>query len=285
MRSVPFQFSMEMKRVDTEKRQIEGWASTQDQDRDGDIIPALAFAKSIDTYLKTGTLLYEHGMDSEYQRRTIGKVTEAVVKETGLWIKATVSDDYIWEKIQMGELSSVSWGGRVLDWEEKMVGGKMTFIATDIDLFEVSVVSVPANPQALFNVAKSLSLALNNNENMDELKNMVKSIQERLGDATERDEKIKSLKEDKKTLKSQLDEKDEKIAELEKTVTEQNEAIEELKKSFAELDEVAKSLTKEKKKAVTDEEVEEKDEDKKKSADKFSLESYRAEALFSRLGK
>lgn len=260
-KAIPFQFGMDIKSINTEKREIEGYASTVDQDREDEIISPTAFVQTMETYMKTGTLLYEHGMDSEYQRRPIGKVVDYRVEAKGLWIQAKVSDDWVWNKIANGELSAFSWGGRVVDWKEDIIGGLKTFVATVIDLFEVSVVSVPANPQALFSVAKSLRLAMDetiiNEKSMDKIQEMFESLNAKFQDFTESDEKVKNLKTSNKELEAELAEKSAKIEELETAI----QAKEEEAKSFSEqikaFDSKLEAMIASTKKSVSDEEVKE----------------------------
>lgn len=261
MTGIPFSFiaNIDRKSVDFEKREIQGFASTVDIDRDEEIYPAVAFRESIDQFMKVGTLLYEHGQDSEYQRRPIGRVIEYRIQDNGLWIKATVSDDWVWDKISRGELSAFSWGGRVLNFEKRMIEGIERFVALAIDLFEVSVVSVPANPNALFSIAKSIDNALlaYKNNDMDKIQDMVKSLQEKFDTFSERDEKIKSLKEEKKALKLELAEKNAKLEELEKQVAEKAGLEKELEEKIKSVDEKLEQIIASKKKAVSDEKVEE----------------------------
>lgn len=261
MKGIPFRFlaNIDLKSVDFEKREIQGFASTVDIDRDEEIYPAVAFRESIDQFMKVGTLLYEHGQDSEYQRRPIGKVIDYSIQDNGLWIKARVSDDWVWDKISKGELSAFSWGGRVLNFEKRMIEGIERFVALAIDLFEVSVVSVPANPNALFSIAKSIDNALleYKDNDMDKIQEMVKSLQEKFDTFSERDEKIKSLKEEKKSLKAELAEKSAKIEELEKQIAEKAGLEQEIEEKIKSLDEKLEQIIGTKKKAVSDEKAEE----------------------------
>lgn len=282
-KGIPFGFSMEIKNVDTEKREIQGFASTIDKDRDEEVIPGIAFREGIEQFMKIGTLLYEHGQDPEYGRRPIGRVIDYRIENEGLWVRAKVSDDWVWEKISNFELSAFSWGGRVLDWAEKIIDGVQTFVATAIDLFEVSVVSIPANPNATFSITKSINQALlanNTTQDMDKIQEMFENINQKFADFSEKDAKVKSLKEEKKTLKTELEEKSVKIQELEKSLSERDEQAKVLEESVKALDEKLESIIASKKKAISDEEAEKVEE---KVKEEVSVDSEEVEKKLKKL--
>ena len=80
-------------------------------------------------------------------------------KDVGLWARCKITVDEVWELIEKGELNAFSWQGKVKVREEVRERDgepKIVMVAEEIDLFEISVVFVPANEKALFTVAKSL---------------------------------------------------------------------------------------------------------------------------------
>lgn len=74
--------------------------------------------------------------------------------DVGLFVTAEVTQPEVIEKVKTGELGSFSWRGlaRVL---KGAVDSTVRFL-TDIELFEISLVQNPANPQAAFVISKSL---------------------------------------------------------------------------------------------------------------------------------
>ncbi len=71
---------------DIESIYIEGYASTNSEDRMGDVIPASVWERGIENYLKNPVLLAQHN-----HNRPVGRMTEHKVDGKGLWIKGRVS--------------------------------------------------------------------------------------------------------------------------------------------------------------------------------------------------
>ncbi len=140
---------------------VEGLIATNDKDSVGDVIKIEALEKACEI-LKTKyqTVLFNHNTD-----RPIGKVIDAKVIDLepeienqirkGLWVKILISktEPEIWQKIQEGVLSKFSFAAYVTkepmyitnDKGEQIVSH---YIISDMDIFECSLVSVPANPNA-----------------------------------------------------------------------------------------------------------------------------------------
>jgi hypothetical protein len=70
--------------------------------------------------------------------------------DRGIWISASVQEEDVIDMIEDGRYKSFSWQGIA---EQNPRTGEIT----KVDLMEVSVVSIPANPKASFVIAKSLS--------------------------------------------------------------------------------------------------------------------------------
>lgn len=272
-----FNFQLLAKSTGT-KREIEGYASTPDLDRDNDIIPSEVLSKAIDGYLKMGTLLYEHGHDPTYARKPVGLLHTAKMDEEGrFYVKGSVSDDWIWEKIKLGELKAFSVGG-IAEWEVSQKDGVAIGVAKSMEIHEVSIVAIPANPNAMFSIAKSLQKSL-----QDAIQDTSKKVYNKditINDETLMEEMLKSIKDkienlvssnsEKVELKKSIQEKDTQIAELNTTVEGLNTKVEELTKSLQEANESKEALSKDiqaldeklegiislKKSAKTDEEVE-----------------------------
>jgi HK97 family phage prohead protease/HK97 family phage major capsid protein len=133
---------------------ITGHASTNDEDRSGDIIISDAWRKSeaLANYLKNPVVLAYHDMT-----KPIGKTISHEVDDQGLKITAKISKaagDII-QLIKEGILSAFSVGFMIKDADFNPKTG--IFIIKELELFEVSVVSIPANQNALFSIEKNFS--------------------------------------------------------------------------------------------------------------------------------
>jgi hypothetical protein len=73
----------------------------------------------------------------------------------GLWVEAEVDVDEVWEMVEKGKLNTFSWRG-VVKMVEALIGNIKKTIANEIDLWEVSLVFVPDQFAAMFEVAKGL---------------------------------------------------------------------------------------------------------------------------------
>ena len=130
---------------------IQGYASTNDTDRAGDVIEKDAWLQGgLDNFKNNPILLFNHDYNSP-----IGKATGLEVTDRGLKIDGIISKSAgkIAEMVKEGILGAFSVGFRVkdADYIEETDGLRIK----DAELFEVSVVSVPANQSAVFSVAKS----------------------------------------------------------------------------------------------------------------------------------
>jgi phage head maturation protease len=244
-----FNFQLLAKRTGT-KREIDGYASTPDLDRDNDIIPSEVLSKAIDGYLEMGTLLYEHGHDPTYARKPIGLLHTAKMDEEGrLYVKGSVSDNWIWEKIELGELKAFSIGG-MAEWEITEKDGVAIGIAKSMEIHEVSIVAIPANPNAIFSIAKSLQKslqdAIQDNDkkvyNKDIIIKQSNFMEEMLKSIKDKIENLVSSDSEKVELKKSIEEKDTQITELNTTVEGLNTKVEELTKSLEETNKSKEAL-------------------------------------------
>jgi len=143
-----------------EARVIEGYASTYDIDRQFEVITPEAMKNAVKNLLTTNTtIFYEH----QHQNNPIGRILEARVDEKGLFIKALISETAtnVWTLIKEGILNKFSIGGKVKNYHKKFdkdLGKDITYV-TDMELYEISVVGLPANENASFK-AKSLKEAI-----------------------------------------------------------------------------------------------------------------------------
>ena len=130
---------------------IKGSASTDSIDRAGDIIESTAWAKGgLENFKNNPVILFNHNYD-----RPIGRAKEIGVTENGLELTARISKSAgeIKDLIKDGVLGAFSVGFKVKDAD--YISETDGYKIKDAELFEVSVVSVPCNQNAVFSVAKS----------------------------------------------------------------------------------------------------------------------------------
>jgi HK97 family phage prohead protease/HK97 family phage major capsid protein len=129
---------------------IKGYASTINKDRVGDVIEKDAWKKGgLNNYLKNPVILAYHD-----HKRPIGRMVDYSIDEVGLKITAKISKAAgdITDLIKDGVLQAFSVGVRVKDADYD--NNTDTFLIKDVELHEVSIVSVPANQDSLFSIAK-----------------------------------------------------------------------------------------------------------------------------------
>jgi len=131
--------------------EIEWYASTKDKDRMNDVVEPTAFEETLKQYMTNPIVLLQHDMD-----KPIGNVIEASIDDKGLFIKAKITEDTDWvfSKLKNGVLRTFSIWYSVKDYETiENVDAEWKYSYTNVikalELFEISLVSVPANPFAL----------------------------------------------------------------------------------------------------------------------------------------
>lgn len=134
---------------------ISGYLSTfKNTDRHGDVIMDGAFSKTIKG-LKRLPMLKDHNADTNSQ---IGVWTKFKQDENGLHVTGRISKtaqtEHIIKLIQDGAIDTLSMGGLFKYAEEKDKKGNN--IIEEVVLLEGSVVTIPANPKAQFELVKSL---------------------------------------------------------------------------------------------------------------------------------
>ena len=144
---------------------IKGYANTVSKDRSGDVIVAEAWTKGgMDDYLKNPIILAFH----DYSR-PVGTTVDYNVTDKGLEIVAEISKaaGEVYNLIKDGVLKTFSVGFSIKDADYEKEDD--TFYIKDLSLYEISVVSVPANQDSTFSLAKSF-------ENVDEYKSFKDSF-------------------------------------------------------------------------------------------------------------
>ena len=137
---------------------VTGYASTFDREPDsyGDVIAKGAFRRTLAEWKASGfpiPLLYGHNTDDP--ECNIGRVVEAREDSRGLFVKAEFDADnkksqYVRKLAAEGRLYQFSFGYAVRDQATvTLAGGTQANELRDIDLFEVSMVQIPANQHAV----------------------------------------------------------------------------------------------------------------------------------------
>jgi HK97 family phage prohead protease/N4-gp56 family major capsid protein len=133
---------------------ISGYASTTDVDRHGDVVTSTAWAQGLKNYLKNPIILAYHD-----HSQPVGRMIEHKVDNTGLWVKARISQasGNVYKLIKDGILSAFSIGFKIVDAEYNQA--TELFMVKELELHEISVVSIPANQNTLFNLSKAFETA------------------------------------------------------------------------------------------------------------------------------
>ena len=130
---------------------IRGYANTVSKDRAGDVIVKEAWEKgAMDDYLKNPIVLAFH----DYSR-PVGTTVSHSVTDKGLEIVAEISKaaGEVYNLIKDGVLRTFSVGFSIKDADYDRE--EDTFFIKDLSLYEISVVSVPANQDSTFSLAKA----------------------------------------------------------------------------------------------------------------------------------
>lgn len=153
---------------------IEGYASTSDTDRYHDRVLPTAFADTMEQFMKNPVMLLQHDFN-----KLIGSFDEYSIESKGLKVAGDVKYDIdgVKEKIRNGDLGAFSIGFIVEAYEVRDKNGNLVAthegvcpgfdyddmwqdgnlrVITKLDLIEVSVVTTPANPNALFTLSQSV---------------------------------------------------------------------------------------------------------------------------------
>lgn len=141
-------------------RWFAGFASTDALDKQGDVVEPEAFKQTMGRYMAQGGLLID-----KHSNRKVGAVIDWCFKEAGekkgLWVEGVIYRQYkvqdeVWEKILRGEYEAFSIGGDPIKVGQVCDAEKCWNTIKDLELFEISVVDKPANPEATIE-AKTLA--------------------------------------------------------------------------------------------------------------------------------
>lgn len=146
---------------------IEGFASTGEIDRDQDIVAPEAFAKALDLYMENPICCYMHNWADPIgvisyakvvpagQNQSVGRKTVSA-PTGGLFVRAAISNTVprIRQLIEEGVLKAFSIGFMIKDAQYDEA--RDVRVITDLELYEISVVTIPSNRRSLFSVSKAL---------------------------------------------------------------------------------------------------------------------------------
>lgn len=211
---------------ETDELVIEGLANSTVKDRMGDVIVQEAWTKGgLRNYFKNPIVLAFHD-----HSKPIGKVTGHSITSEGFRITATISKaaGEVRALISDKVLSAFSIGFMIKDAEYDSATD--TFFIRDLELLEVSVVSVPANQDSIFSVSKSFE----HDSDYEEFKKSFEKVEETV--ETEKEETVKAvetknastLEEKAKELESESSKTEDMLAELIKSQTDLSNKITEV---------------------------------------------------------
>ena len=181
-----------------DERVIRGIATTPTVDRVGDIVDPMGAS-----YAKEVPLLWQHNHNEAIGTVKFGKATkdgipfEATlphVEEEGE-LKKTV--DKAWHSVKYGLVRAVSIGFRVLKDGLEFIEETGGLLFTDTEIFELSLVSIPANQDATIDVVRSLVAPARADEPKQD---------KRSGEAVHISKTFKIEDNQMKTLQEQIDE-------------------------------------------------------------------------------
>jgi HK97 family phage prohead protease len=159
---------------------VEGYASTSDLDSQNHIVTPEAIKMGAESLKKYNTVLFNHDPD-----RPIGQVMHSEAQDTKLLVKVAISktEPKIWEQIKDGTLSKFSIRGSVTDSEYYTDERSLKEIRkiTAMELHEISVVAVPANPEArsiAYYIEKALIASTISTLSKDNLRKKIKEVLE-----------------------------------------------------------------------------------------------------------
>lgn len=205
--------------------EIEWYASTKDKDRMNDIVEPTAFENTLKQYMTNPIVLLQHDMD-----KPIWNVIEASIDDKGLFIKAKITEDTdgVFSKLKNWVLRTFSIWYRVKDFEtmeneDAEWNYVFTNVIKELELFEISLVSVPANPFALVKSFDSCFKAEEEIETAEEPKEE-EAVEDKADNTNENPEEENHQEEDEEAKEEENEEcsTDEEIAE---TVEEEKKEI------------------------------------------------------------
>ena len=145
---------LEKESVSQEKRTVTGIISSNIIDRDGEIVSADAIKKAMAAFMKNPVVIvyHKHKLD-DGTPVVIGKVVRWWQDNGKTWAeiefaKTQLAEEY-WILYSQGFQKAFSIGFRSIKTETGYIDGKSVLTHTEIEVYEVSLVAVGANQEAL----------------------------------------------------------------------------------------------------------------------------------------
>lgn len=133
-------------------RKVKGYANKSTVDRGGDLVLPTAFESSKEKFLQNPVMFYNHDWTAP-----IGSVEVYDVRNDGLYIEGTISSGYeeadkAWAYAERGLVKSFSIGfiPKEVDYDSE----NDIRIIKDLEMLEVSLVTIPMNAESTFIVSK-----------------------------------------------------------------------------------------------------------------------------------
>ena len=137
-----------------------GYFSTIDKDRGNDITLPTAFNETMPRYMENPVLLLNHSVDN-----IVGQVLEYKIDNKGVWIKAGIQGltslgRDVAALVKAGILKTMSFAYDVIEADWGRDGNPN--ILKKVELYEVSLATIPMNTIALISEAKAKGINLDN---------------------------------------------------------------------------------------------------------------------------
>lgn len=179
------EFNVELDGGDENERTFTGYASTFDREPDsyGDVIAKGAFEKTLARFKEKGRripLLFGHNMDDpDYNLGYVeAEEDERGLKVTGHIFMDTPKGQTVYQLLKRGQVDRMSFAFDVLDQGPVTLdGGVKVNELREVELFECSIVTVPANPHAEITDVKAAD-----QEGAEEPEDMPEGASDRLGE-------------------------------------------------------------------------------------------------------
>src|SRR5689334_18890543 len=94
-------------KIDDEQRMVWGYASTEAEDGQGEVVKREALAAALEDYMRFANIREMH------RNSAVGVAEAAELDDKGLYIGARIVDDDAWKKVAAGVYKGFSIGGKV----------------------------------------------------------------------------------------------------------------------------------------------------------------------------
>ena len=135
---------------DAKERIVEGYATTESWDRQGEKLPLEVAKKAFEGFVKSPKICKLHGREEFGTANPcgcggVGELTGYTADDKGIMIAVKITDGVAWGKVVKGEYNGFSIGG----YSRANDG-----VITDFELIEISLVGIPVNGDCVFLTAK-----------------------------------------------------------------------------------------------------------------------------------